>query len=45
MGEKQASLKREIISKKFSLGKCNSKTMFNRINMLGLTYKDIEEIL
>lgn len=44
-GEADSSLKREILSKTFHTGKCNSKTMFKRLNMLGITIKDIEKVL
>ena len=44
-GNIDSSKKRDIISKKFHIGKCNSKTMFKRLNMLGLTYKQIKEVL
>ena len=44
-GYKDSSSKREILSKHFHTGKCNSKTMFKRLNMLGITYKQISEIL
>ena len=36
--------KRELISKHYHLGKCNSKTMFKRLNMLGITYSDLKNI-
>ena len=44
-GNKDSSLKREKIIKHFHLGKCNGKTMFKRLNMLGIEYKDLIEIL
>lgn len=44
-GSNDSTTKRELISKKYHLGKCNSKTMFKRLNMLGITYKELEEIL
>ena len=43
-GNNNSSELRDKISKKFHLGKCNSKTMFKRLNMLGLTYNDIKDI-
>ena len=44
-GNDDSSKKREIISQKYHLGKCNSKTMFKRLNMLGITYKELEDTL
>ena len=44
-GNSDSSLLRQKISKEFHTGKCNSKTMFKRLNMLGVTYKQIEKIL
>ncbi len=40
-----SNFKREIISRKFNLGKCNAKTIFKRLNMLGVTRKELEELL
>ena len=44
-GESDSSKKRQTVSKKYHIGKCNSKTMFKRLNMLGITYNEIKEIL
>ena len=44
-GEKDSAKKREIIAKHFHLGKCNSKTMFIKLNLLGIIKADIEAIL
>ena len=44
-GENDSVLKREKISKYFHLGKCNGKTMFKRLNMLGITYDDIVKVI
>lgn len=33
--------KREVISKKYHLGKCNAKTLFKRINLIGLKKEDL----
>lgn len=41
MGQEDSSLRREEISKKYHLGKCNAKTLFKRINLLGLTKEDL----
>lgn len=44
-GNEDSVSKREILSKQFHIGKCNSKTMFKRLNMLGITKQDIEKVL
>ena len=44
-GMEDSSEKREKVSAFFHLGKCNAKTMLKRLNMLGITKKDIEELL
>ena len=44
-GDKNSASKREILSKAFHIGKCNSKTMLKRLNMIGVTKEDIEKIL
>lgn len=44
-GNDDSTKKRELISKKYHLGKCNSKTMFKRLNMLGVTYLELREII
>ena len=44
-GEKESQAKREILSKKYHIGKCNAKTMFKRLNMLGLTAEEISKQL
>ena len=44
-GENDSVLKREKISKYFHLGKCNGKTMYKRLNMLGITYDDIVKVI
>ncbi len=40
-GSADSSIKRDILSKVFHLGKCNAKTMFKRLNMLGITKEEI----
>lgn len=45
MGSNNANNNREKISKHFHIGKCNSKTLLKRLNMLKLSYNDIEEVL
>ena len=44
-GTADSAKKREILSAHFHLGRCNAKTMYRRINLLGLTRKQIEEVL
>lgn len=44
-GESDSALKREKISIYFHLGKCNGKTMYKRLNMLGITYDDIVKVI
>lgn len=44
-GRDDSSLKRDKISKIYHIGKCNSKTMYKRLNMLGLTYNEIKEAI
>ena len=44
-GEADSSVKRDKLSKIFHIGKCNSKTMFKRLNMLNVTYEDIKKVL
>ena len=41
MGESNSSSKRLAICKKYHLGKCNSKTLLKRLNMLGLSKEDL----
>ena len=41
MGYSDSFKKREVISKKYHLGKCNGKTLFKRINLIGLSKKDL----
>lgn len=44
-GNEDSAKKREKVAAAFHLGKCNAKTMFKRINMLGISYEDIEKVL
>ncbi len=44
-GNEDSAKKREKVSAAFHLGKCNARTMFKRLNMLGIGYEDIEKIL
>ena len=41
MGESDSASKRLEICKKYHLGKCNSKTLLKRLNMLGLNKEDL----
>ncbi|MBO5526513.1 MAG: ribonuclease M5 [Erysipelotrichaceae bacterium] len=45
MGMKDSSVKREKVSSFFHLGKCNAKTLFKRINMLGIGYEEIRKVV
>ena len=40
-GLKNSSLKREKLIKRFHLGKCNGKTLYKRLNILGLSKEEI----
>ena len=37
--------RRDLVSEKFHLGKCNAKIMLKRLNLLGISKKEIEEVL
>lgn len=37
--------KRNIVSKYFNLGECNSKTLYKRLNMFKITKEEIEKVL
>ena len=41
MGNEDSALKRDKVSKKYHLGKCNAKTLFKRINLVGLSKEDL----
>lgn len=41
IGKSDSSLKREKISKKFHLGKCNGKTLYKRLNLIGIKKEDL----
>lgn len=41
VSKEDSSSKREKISKKYHLGKCNAKTLFKRINLVGLRKEDL----
>lgn len=44
-GKSDSSFKRDRLSKIYHIGKCNSKTMLKRLNMIGATKEEIEKIL
>ncbi len=44
IGLDSSSYKRDVISKKFHIGKCNGKTMLNRLNMLGISKEELNDI-
>lgn len=44
-GDEDSAKRREKVAATFHLGKCNAKTMFKRLNMLGIGYEDIEKVL
>ena len=44
-GNKDSQAKRDILSRKYHIGKCNAKTMFKRLNMLELTAEEIRKQL
>ena len=44
-GNDDSALRREKVYRHFYLGKCNGKTLFKRLNMLGIDKDEIEKIL
>ncbi|MBQ3295595.1 MAG: ribonuclease M5 [Erysipelotrichaceae bacterium] len=44
-GAEDSSSRREKVYRHFHLGKCNGKTLFKRLNMLGIEKAEIEKIL
>ena len=44
-GQSDSVSKREKVSRMFHIGKCNGKTMLKRLNMLGVTYDELKDIL
>lgn len=44
-GRRDSAQRREVISKKLSLGKTNAKTLWKRLNMLQLCRADVEALL
>ncbi len=43
MGKDNSSKLRDIISKKYHIGKCNGKTMLKRLNLLGVTREELND--
>lgn len=41
IGKSDSAIRRDKIIRKYHLGKCNGKTLYKRINMLGLSKKDL----
>ena len=44
-GNRDSDRKREIVAKYFHTGKANAKTLYKRLNMLGVTYDDIVRVI
>lgn len=44
-GMPDSSIRRDAVSKAFHIGKCNAKIMLKRLNLLGISKRDIEEVL
>ena len=44
MGSDDSSYRRDVVSKKFHIGKCNGKTMLKRLNMLGISREELDDI-
>ena len=44
-GSEMATQKRNKVAKKLHLGIVNAKTMYKRLNMIGITKKEIEDLL
>ena len=44
-GAPDSATRRDLVSEKFHLGKCNAKIMLKRLNLLGISKKEIEEVL
>lgn len=42
VGKNDSEKKREIVSSQFRLGKCNAKTLFKRLNMIGIKKEEIK---
>lgn len=44
-GRSNSASRRDIIAKKLHLGKPNAKTLYKRLNMLGITYDELVDVL
>ncbi len=44
-GREDSSARRQIVSRRYHLGKCNAKTMFKRLNMLKITKEELQDLL
>ena len=44
-GDDGSAARREKVARVFHLGRCNAKTMFRRLNMLGITVEEIGQVL
>src|SRR5690554_427605 len=44
-GQKDSKLKRDYLTEKLNLGYSNAKILIDRLNWIGMTYKEIEEVL
>lgn len=42
IGQSDSAVKREKVSNQFRLGKCNAKTLFKRLNMIGVKKEEIK---
>ena len=43
-GDEGSQEKREMISRRYHIGRCNAKTMCRRLNMLGITKEELLKI-
>lgn len=44
-GQKNSAQLREMLGNTLFIGKCNAKTLWKRLNMLGLSMKEVEQLL
>lgn len=44
MGSDDSSYRRDVVSREFHIGKCNGKTMLKRLNMLGISREELDDI-
>ena len=45
LGKEDSKFKRNVVCECYHLGWCNAKTFLKRVNMFGLTKKDIEDVV